>query len=299
MVRSDIIEKLPQGRASEKLVEGCLVLEGGAFRGLYTQGFLDVMMQNDLNLSCVIGVSAGALAAVNYVSGQIGRSARTNLTFRFDGRYIGLRAFLKSRSFLDVGFLTEDRGIIEPVDMERFNRPEQRYIAVATNCNTGKAEYFEKGKCKDIFLAARASATIPRFSPMVDIDGQPYLDGVCDVQIPYQWALDEGYEKIIVIRTRELAFRCEEPENPPAPRMYRKYPALAERLQYSGRYYNRVCNDLERLAAEGRLLHVAPSEPVRVGPIEANLNKLYDLYELGRRDCLEQLDALKAYLNVN
>lgn len=298
MVRSEIIAKLPQGRASEKLIEGCLVLEGGAFRGLYTQGYLDVMMENDLNLSCVIGVSAGALAGVNYVSGQIGRSARVNLGYRFDGRYIGVRAFLKSRSFLDVGFLTEDRGIIEPVDTERFFRPEQRYIAVATNCNTGRAEYFEKGKVDDIFLAARASATIPRFSPMVEIDGQPYLDGVVDVQIPYQWALDEGYEKIVVIRTRELSFRCEEPDNPPPSRMYRRYPAFAERLQYSGKYYNRVCEDLERLAAEGRVMHIAPSEPVRVGPIESNIEKLYELYLLGRKDCTEQLPALKAYLNV-
>lgn len=61
---------IPDGRASEAVTEACLVLEGGAFRGLYTQGFLDAMMKNDLNLSCVIGVSAGALAGINYVSGR-------------------------------------------------------------------------------------------------------------------------------------------------------------------------------------------------------------------------------------
>ena len=83
------LDEIPKGTASDKITEGCLVLEGGAFRGLYTQGFLDAMMENDINLSCVIGVSAGALSGMNYVSGQIGRSGRINLGFRHDSRYIG------------------------------------------------------------------------------------------------------------------------------------------------------------------------------------------------------------------
>ena len=171
----DVLAGIPHGRASEALVPGCLVLEGGAFRGLYTQGFLDAMMENGLNLSCVVGVSAGALAGANYVSGQIGRSARTNLVYRHDSRYIGARSLLHSHSILDVGFLTEDRGVLEPLDRERFDRPEQRYVAVATDCETGEATYFEKGRCSDILLAARASATMPFLSPVVTIDGKPYL----------------------------------------------------------------------------------------------------------------------------
>ncbi|MBQ5360702.1 MAG: patatin family protein [Lachnospiraceae bacterium] len=188
------MEDIPSGKAGENLIHACLVLEGGGFRGLYTQGFLDAMMVHDLNLDCVIGVSAGALAGMNYVAGQIGRSARVNLGYRHDSRYVGARALLHSRSFLDVGFLTEDRGIIEPLDSERFYRPERRFIAVAANCQTGQAEYFEKGKCYDIVSAFRASATLPYISPMVMIGGVPYLDGGCVCKVPYEWALKEGYK---------------------------------------------------------------------------------------------------------
>ena len=201
------IEDIPHGQAGPELIEGCLVLEGGAFRGLYTQGFLDAMMENGLNLSCVIGVSAGALAGINYVSGQIGRSARTNLTFRHDSRYVGAKSLLHSHSILDVGFLTEDRGILEPLDYERFKRPDQRYVAVATDCRTGQATYFEKGRCVNILMAARASATMPFISPVVMVEGAPYLDGGCACKIPYVWALEQGYEKIVVIRTRDRSFR--------------------------------------------------------------------------------------------
>ena len=293
---SDIIASIPRGTASDRLTKGCLVLEGGAFRGLYTQGFLDAMMENDLNLQCVIGVSAGALAGVNYVSGQIGRSARVNLAFRRDGRYIGVRALLNSHSLLDVGFLTEDRGIIEPLDHARFDRPEQRFVAVATDCLTGKPTYFEKGKCKDIFRGVRASATIPFFSPMLKIDGVPYLDGVCACKVPYQWAIDEGFEKIVVIRTRDASFRAVEPKNPTPPRMYRRYPALAALLTNSDRDYNIESDKIAALAESGRILHLTPSRPVSIGLIERRFRKLYDLYLLGYNDCLAELDRIKAYL---
>ncbi|HAE15289.1 MAG TPA: patatin family protein, partial [Erysipelotrichaceae bacterium] len=36
------------------MTEGLLVLEGGAWRGMYTQGALDAMMEEDINLSATI-----------------------------------------------------------------------------------------------------------------------------------------------------------------------------------------------------------------------------------------------------
>ena len=292
------INRIPDGHASGELTEGCLVLEGGTFRGLYTQGFLDAMMCNDINLSCVIGVSAGALSGLNYVSGQIGRSARINLSYRHDSRYVGVRALIHSHSFLDVGFLTEDRGILEPVDMERFERPEQRFIAVATNCLTGKPACFEKGRCGDYLMdGVRASATMPYISPMVSIHGTPYLDGGCACAIPYRWALKQGFRKIIVIRTRDPLFRKKESRLSPARRIYRHYPALAEKLVRSDHRYNKQCDEVEFLHRSGRLLRLAPSRPVTVGRVEPDLEKLGRLYWLGYNDCIARLDAIRQYLS--
>ena len=330
----EILTDIPRGQAPEGLVAGCLVVEGGAFRGLHTQGFLDAMMENGLNLSCVIGVSAGALAGANYVSGQIGRSARTNIAFRHDSRYIGAKSLLHSHSILDVGFLTENRGILEPLDRARFDRPDRRYVAVATNCETGEATYFEKGRCSDILLAARASATMPFISPAVMIDGVPYLDGGCSDAIPYRWALAQGYEKIVVLRTRDKAFRdkgrvlrradalsetyvkrklpgagrvyraypafaeqLSRREQSAVNRIYRRYPALAAAFMDSYRRYNEACDELEQLHETGRLLHVCPSRPIEVGTIEGDVTKLRDLYLQGRQDCLDLLPAMRKYLN--
>lgn len=292
------IDRIPGGAASEQLIPGCLVLEGGAFKGLYTQGLLDAMMLQNVNLQCVIGVSAGALAGINYVAGQIGRSARVSLTYRHDPRYVGLKALRNSRSFVDVGFLTEDRGIYEPLDLNRFNRPEQRYLAVATNCLTGEPVAFEKGKCSDILLAARASATLPYLAPMVMIDGTPYLDGGCACKIPYQWALDEGFEKILVIRTREISFRKKNREDPLAEKVYRKYPEIMEKIKRMKLEANREFDEVEQLHAMGRLMRIAPSREVLVSRLERDMEKLGDLYWLGYQDGMDQMDAIRAYLEA-
>ena len=291
------VNTIPQGQASNDLIDACLVLEGGAFRGLYTQGFLDAMMENGLNLSCVIGISAGALSGVNYVSGQIGRSGRINLTWRHDSRYVGLRALLHSKSPLDISFLTEDRGIIkEKLDEERFYRPEQRFIAVTTNELTGETAYFEKGKCADILKAVQASATMPMISPPVMIAGVPHFDGGCSCNFPYRWAMEEGYRKILVIRTRELSYRKEPKESKAALRMYRRYPAFARKLADRDLIYNQDCDDVERLHNDGRLLLLAPSKPVTVTRLEKDMEKLGELYWLGHQDCLDRLEEIRSYL---
>ena len=49
-----------------------MILEGGGTRGVFTAGVLDYFMEQGLYLPYVIGVSAGACNAVNYVSHQKG-----------------------------------------------------------------------------------------------------------------------------------------------------------------------------------------------------------------------------------
>ncbi len=52
------VDKIPRGNATDNITKGCLVLEGGAFRGVFTNGVLDYLMYSGINLETVIGVSA-------------------------------------------------------------------------------------------------------------------------------------------------------------------------------------------------------------------------------------------------
>ena len=289
---------LPRGKAKDNLIQGCLVVEGGAFRGLYNQGVLDALMEQDINLCCTIGVSAGALAGVNYVAGRIGASARFNLTYRHDKRYVGSSAMRRDHGLIGFHFLFGRLQRKYPLDENRFYDPNRRFIVVATNCETGETEYFEKGITGDIQTAVQASASMPYVSEMVQVDGKKCLDGGCSCKIPYQWALDQGYEKIVVVRTREREYRKKESSARPARRFYRNYPAFAKKLDNSPRDYNAQCDELLALEETGKIFTIAPSQPVRVKRIEKDMDKLGELYYLGYRDAYQVMDSLKTYLGI-
>lgn len=292
------VSGIPTGAATDSITPGCLVLEGGGFRGLYTSGALDALMVHGINLQTVIGVSAGALNGANYVSGQIGRSARANLGYRHDHNYIGVRAARKSHALIRLDFLLHDFNAIEPMDMERLASPDRRFVAVVTDCNSGKTLYKERTNTADILTAIKASASLPLVTPSVAVDGVPCLDGGCSNKIPYTWALDEGYSKIVVIKTRGRGFRKEIKEKALINRMYRKNPALVESLNAVDALYNRQCDALEELEKSGRMFVLTPSEHVAVSRIEGNLEKLTHLYWLGYRDMEAALPELKAYLGI-
>ena len=71
-----------------------LLLEGGAMRGLFTAGVIDTLMENNILVDTVIGVSAGALFGMNYKSHQVGRVLRYNKKFCKNKNYTGFLFFI-------------------------------------------------------------------------------------------------------------------------------------------------------------------------------------------------------------
>lgn len=295
------IDKIPSGKAGETITPGCAVLEGGALLGLYTAGVLDALMLMDINLQTTVGVSAGSMFGSGYVAGQIGRGAKFHLSNRFNSRYIGAGAELFDHSYFSLPYIFDDSNYEEPFDAERFYRPERRFAAIATDCDTGLPVVFEKGRCKNIFDGIRASSTIPILSAMVEIDGGKYLDGCCSVNIPYQWAFDEGFEKIVVVRTKEREYRqlvFTELEKQMIRARYRSYPNLAEAFAGSSERFNHECDELDRLEEEGKIFVIAPSRVITHHRAELDVEKLGSLYRLGMRDARKSEKELKAFLGI-
>ena len=292
--------KIPRKQAPDTIISGCIVLEGGGFRGMYTSGVLDCLMEQGINFSCTVGVSAGALNGLNYAAGQIGRSARFNLQYRWDSRYVGVQAYRANHGIIGFDFVLDEYNRFDPLNAEVFYRQDRRFVAVATSCLTGKAEYFEKGKCRELMKAVQASASIPYVSRPVEVEGVPCLDGGCADRVPFQWAVDQGYEKILVVRTRTRDFRAE--PNPRAShvakRFYWRYPEFSQVLAETDEIYNRQCDRMEELEAQGRIFYLTPSEAPDVKVLEKDLGKLLSLYQLGYRDAQAQLPALRAYLGL-
>ena len=290
------VSSLPSGDALPGIPPGCLVLEGGAWRGLYTQGALDALMEEGINFQTVIGGSAGAMSSIGYMSGQIGLCGRFNLTYRHHPMYVGIGALLKDRGV--TGFSFCFKKLLHEVDFnrKRFLDPARRHVVVVTNCLTGKAEYPERGKNK-IFRSIRASATVPYVSLPVKINGTPYLDGGIAEKIPYSWALENGYEKIMVIRTREAEYRREEKKpGHLSKQIYRKYPGLLKDFAETASRYNSTVDLIDADAAAGRTFSLAPSQPVTIERFEGDMEQLGALYHLGYDDAKTAIPALKEYL---
>ena len=295
------IDSVKLSSASEEIVPGCIVLEGGSFRGCYTSGVLDVLMENGINLQTTIGTSAGALNGYNYVAGEIGRAAKINLGYRHDRRYMGPRTLAKNRGVVGFDFLLNEVEEEIPFNRERFEDPNRRFLVTVTNCETGQVRYCEKGITPDFQKAVQASASMPFVSDMVEVDGVPCLDGGCAVKIPYRWALDNGFEKILVVRTRPAEYR--RPQETKAfteltERIYRNYPKLVELLDNQSEQYNGACRELEQLQEQGKLLMLCPSGSISVSTMEGDMERLGALYLLGRADAKLMLPQIRAYFGL-
>ena len=290
-------DRLPTGRADDTITEGCLVLEGGAWKGLYTGGVLDCLMVNGINFRTTIGISAGALFGLGYVSGQIGWGPKVDLIYRHDRNYVGIGAMKKDHGVTGFSYLYEDIMKEYPMDEKRLMDPQRRFLVGATDMRTGEIRYFEKGSC-DLLRAIRASATVPYVSRPVVIGGVPYLDGGCSEKIPYTWAKENGEKKIMVVKTREWAYRRKEGAPAMAKLMYRKYPAFVDAIAQSGGKFNRMTEELQQESEAGRVFVMAPSEEVTVSRFEGDMEKLGELYWLGYRDMENRLDELQNYLKA-
>lgn len=277
-----------------------LVLEGGSLRCMFSAGVVDVMMERGTAYDGLFGVSAGALTGINFISGQPGRTAQVNLGFVNDKRYLGMRNLLLHKSIFNFDFLFGEVSTdLLPFDWDAVKKNPYQFTAVATSCLTGKPVYCEKSSCSNIYTAIRASASMPLLAPMVMVEGEPCLDGGCSVSIPYRRALDEGYDKVVVVTTREHGFRKPQVARPLArayARHYRKYPALVQNLLDTPRRYAGELDELERLEAGGKVFVIRPPRPVTVSRTEKDVEKLQALYDEGRETCGRLWETLTAYL---
>ncbi len=249
----------------------------------------------------MIGVSAGAMNGMNYQAGQIGRAARINLRYRHDPRFVGTRPLLREGGVIGFDFVMNDLQLEEPFDWERFRDPRREFYAVISDVTSGLPRYVSKKEPVDILKAVQASATMPFVSKPVTLDEVPYLDDGCTDKVPIEWALQHKFEKIIVVRTRPAGYRKGEDsqlQKDMIQRFYRSTPEFAQTLADSNARYDRQIEEIERLDRRGRILQIAPSQPVTISRLEGDMEKLGALYYLGYHDARAMMPKIKEYLGI-
>lgn len=282
------------------MTRAIILLEGGAFRTFYSAGVLDVMMEHGLWLD-LLGVSGGCLTGANYISHQPGRAREVNLAHRHDPDYVGSGALKREHSLIGFHYLFTDLSAIHPFDEDMFLHSSQKFITVATCCETGRTEYFDRDELSrdDVYNSLAASSSMPVLCPPVRIGNYTYLDGGVSDSIGLPYALKQGYERIIVVRTRDRSYRKPK-ETKQELALYksrfRTKPLLYEDLAMISTRYNAMADELEKLEKEGRIFTIAPEKPVTASRLESDLKKLQDLYVEGRQETEKCWPALEEYL---
>ena len=258
-----------------------LVLEGGSVRGIFTAGVLDVFAEQGIHFDGVIGVSAGAIHGCSYLSGQNGRSIRYYMKYCNDPRFMSFRSLLKTGDLVGVDFCyREIPEKLDPYDNEAFLRNGVPFYAVCSNLETGKPEYLQlKDMFRDIDIL-RASASMPYVSRIVEIGGKKYLDGGCTDSIPVEAFRTMGYEKNVVVLTRDIGYRKKPELKQLARMMYRRYPAFARAQANRYLTYNRTVERILELEQEGSVFVIRPPEPPAIGRMERDSRKVQALEEL-------------------
>ena len=274
-----------------------LVLEGGGMRGIYTAGVLDVFDEAGLRFDGVIGVSAGAVHGCSFLSGQRGRSIRYFCKYCLDRRFMSAFSLLTTGNAVGERLCYHDiPERLDPFDYAAFDRCGVPFYVGVTNVESGGAEYLRVTDMRAQIDCLRASASMPYVSRIVSWQGKKYLDGGIADSVPLVAFENMGYEKNVVVLTRDVAYRRASDNLPLLNLRYCRYPRFIRTLKRRPQLCAAEDAYIASAAEQGRAFVVRPSRAVTVGRLERDAARLRALYELGAQDARENLDELRTFL---
>ena len=279
-----------------------LVLEGGGSRGIFTAGVLEVLHKEELGFNYVIGTSMGACNGSSFVSNQPERNKRVIVDYINDERYFNYSGLIKSDTpVFGMDFLFDTiPNKLDPFDYEAFINSEVVFKVVATDVDTGQATYFSKSEMKnqnEIMKMIKASSSLPGLTLPVDFKGSKYLDGGVTDSVPVQKAITDGGDKIVVVLTRDATYKKKPLRGKFLQKIkFRKHPKLLEALFNRHKEYNETLELIERLEKQEKIFVIRPSAPIDISKFEKNTDTFNKIFELGKNDAKNKLNAIKNYL---
>lgn len=283
---------------NEKL-KTALVLEGGAMRGIFTCGVIDVLMEEGIIFDAGIGISAGAVFGCNYKSKQIGRGIRYNLNYCQDKRYCSIKSLRKTGDLYGVDFCYNKIPYeLDKMDLETYkNNPMKFYVGI-TNVDSGASEIVECPTAEEYYMQYfRASASMPIVSRVVEIDGKRYLDGGISNSVPYKYMEDLGYNRNVIVLTQPKGYRKKKIKHRIIMKHYLKdLPKVWDLLLNRHINYNMQMDEIDDRENRGISLVIRPPKKLKIGKTEKNPKKLKEVYEIGRKEALKRLDEIKEFL---
>ena len=277
-----------------------LVLEGGAMRGLFSAGVIDILMENNLLPDGVIGVSAGAAFGCNIKSKQPGRVIRYNKKLAHDWRYASFRSLLTTGDYFggEYAYHYMPRHL-DYFDVETFNNNPMEFWVVCTNVGTGKAVYKRLMEVDDNCLEyIRASASMPIAARIVTVEGKKLLDGGIADSIPLRFFQEQGYDRNLVVLTQPANYVKEPNKLMPLMRLWlRRHPRIIRALEQRHIMYNNQLEYVRQEEKKPNTLVLRPEAALTIGHLSHNPDDMQATYEHGRKVATKHLEEIKAFFS--
>ena len=275
-----------------------LIMEGGAMRGMFTCGVMDVLLENGITFDGAAGISAGAVFGCNFKSGQAGRPARYNKRYCRDPRYCSIRSLIRTGDLYGADFCYRELpDVLDPFDREAFAMNPMEFFAGATDVETGECVFH---RCTDggdtDMLWFRASASMPLVSRPVRIGDRRYLDGGITDAVPYAYMEQQGYDRNVIVLTQPRGYRKKPQVTPVMRLLLRRLPKILEAMERRHKMYNAQMDTLDRMEAEKTALIIRPPEDLRIGHVEKDPEELDRVYRIGRREAEKRLPEIRDWL---
>ncbi|MBR1780964.1 MAG: patatin family protein [Oscillospiraceae bacterium] len=277
-----------------------LILEGGAMRGIFTCGVLDVFMEHGIVFDGGAGISAGAVFGCNFKSRQIGRTIRYNKKYCRDPRYCSVRSLLKTGDLYGVAFCYHELiDVLDPFDRDAFSRNPMAFYVGATDIERGEIVYH---RCRDggdtDIEWIRASASMPLVSRVVEVDGHRLWDGGIADPVPYRFMEGLGYDRNVLVLTQPEGYRKKRPPGVGLLRLpLHRYPRLMDAIATRHARYNQQMEEIDQSARSGECLVIRPPAALGIRRTERDPAELERVYQCGRRTAEAQLSQVRDFLS--
>lgn len=277
-----------------------LVLEGGALRAIFSSGVCDALLEGNIMTDYFIGVSAGVAYGVSYLSRQPRRNLEIVTRYASDKRYMGVRNLLdkSNRSYfgLEFSYHTIPKYLV-PFDYDALASYPGQAEVVLTNLDTGRADYLPLPRDDDPERIIQATCAMPLLFPIYHIQGHPYLDGGIADGIPWQRALEQGCDRVLVVLTRPRSYqRKQDRALPLIQRTYEAYPEFLSLMEHRHELYNESRSALFQAERQGQVMIIAPESTLGVKRTERNTEKLRLLWGAGYEMTANRMDEIREYL---
>ncbi|MGH7272358.1 MAG: patatin-like phospholipase family protein [Polyangiaceae bacterium] len=266
------------------VTRAAIVVEGGAMRGIFSVGVLDLLLERGFEpFDLAIGASAGACNLASHVTRQEGRNRRSYFDLMTRSEFIDVRRGVLGRSIVDLDWLWDALAAKDPLDVSAIGASRVEFIVAATSALSGEPVYLRPGP-SDMFDALKGSCALPGlYRRRIVVGGVPLVDGGVSDPIPVEEAYRRGARRIFVVRSRPAEYVKTTGWSSWITRaLFRADPVVRGAMLRTAERYQRAVAWIHAPPSDCRVVHVAPPRPLATSRTTQDQRALRLDYALGR-----------------